>query len=131
MSWMEWYDSLAKPAWTPAPATIGLIWTILYPIIAGSFGFVFWQALRGKIPPRVALPFAINLIANILFMPLFAGLRSIPFATADILIVWVTIIWCAAAIWPHYRLIAAAQTPYFVWVSIATVLQLSIAAMNR
>jgi benzodiazapine receptor len=29
MTWMEWYDSLAKPSWTPAPATISLIWTIL------------------------------------------------------------------------------------------------------
>jgi benzodiazapine receptor len=38
---MEWYNALAKPSWTPAPATIGLIWTILYPIIAVSFGLVF------------------------------------------------------------------------------------------
>jgi UV DNA damage endonuclease len=30
MSWIEWYDNLAKPAWTPAPATISLIWMILY-----------------------------------------------------------------------------------------------------
>jgi hypothetical protein len=29
---MEWYESLAKPDWTPAPATIGLIWQILYPM---------------------------------------------------------------------------------------------------
>ncbi len=33
MTWMEWYNSLWKPSWTPAPATIGLIWQILYPII--------------------------------------------------------------------------------------------------
>ena len=31
MTWMEWYDSLWKPSWTPAPFTIGLIWQILYP----------------------------------------------------------------------------------------------------
>ena len=35
------------------------------------------------------------------------------------------------AVWPHYRWVAAAQVPYFVWVSIATVLQLSITWMNR
>ncbi|HVJ79533.1 MAG TPA: tryptophan-rich sensory protein, partial [Planctomycetia bacterium] len=27
---MEWYSSLVKPGWTPSPATIGLIWRILY-----------------------------------------------------------------------------------------------------
>lgn len=38
MSWMEWYDSLAKPSWTPAPSTISLIWAILYPIITRPLG---------------------------------------------------------------------------------------------
>ena len=50
MTWMEWYNSLAKPSWTPAPSTISLIWMILYPIILVSFGFVFVQAFRGKVP---------------------------------------------------------------------------------
>ena len=49
MHWMAWYNSLAKPSWTPAPATIGLIWEILYPIILISFGFVFVQMFRGKV----------------------------------------------------------------------------------
>lgn len=78
----------------------------------------------------VAVPFAINLVANLLFMPIFSGMRSVPLACVDILIVWTTIIWCVVAVWPHYRWVAVAQGPYFVWVSIATVLQLSITAMN-
>jgi tryptophan-rich sensory protein len=130
MTWMEWYNSLAKPSWTPAPSTISLIWTILYPIIAASFGFVFVQAVRGKVGRKVALPFAINLVANLLFMPIFAGLRSVPLAAADILIVGATIPWCMLAVWPVYKWVAAAQVPYFLWVSVATVLQLSITAMN-
>ena len=130
MNWLEWYNSLAKPSWTPAPSTISLIWMILYPIILVSFGFVFVQAFRGKVPWRVALPFGINLVANLLFMPIFSGLRNVPLAAADIVIVWVTIIWMLLAIWPVYRWVAVAQVPYFVWVSIATVIQLSITAMN-
>jgi benzodiazapine receptor len=130
MTWIDWYNSLAKPSWTPAPATISLIWTILYPIILVSFGFVFVEAFRGKVGWKVALPFAINLVANLLFMPIFAGLRSVPLAAADILIVWATILWCVIAVWPVYKWVAVAQVPYFVWVSIATILQLSITAMN-
>jgi tryptophan-rich sensory protein len=127
---MQWYDNLAKPDCTPAPATIGLIWQILYPMIAVSFGFVFVQTARGKIEGAVAAPFAINLSANLLFMPIFAGLRNVPLATADILVVWGTILWCVVAVWRHYRWIAVAQAPYFVWVSIAACLQLAITAMN-
>ena len=130
MTWIEWYDSLAKPSWTPAPGTISLIWMILYPVIVATFGFVFVQAFRGKVPGRVAVPFAVNLVANLLFMPIFAGLRNVPLAAADILLVWATIIWCVAAVWPHHRWVALAQVPYLLWVSVATVLQLSITAMN-
>ncbi len=127
---MTWYNGLAKPSWTPAPVTIGLIWTILYPIILVTFGFCFLQAFRGKIPWITALLFAINLIANLVFTPIQFGLRILSLASIDILLVWATIIWMAAAIWRHYRWVAVAQVPYFVSVSIATVLQLSITAMN-
>ena len=64
MAWMEWYDNLAKPSWTPSPSTIGLNWTLLYPVIVISFGFVFVGAFKGKDSRIVALPFAINLVAN-------------------------------------------------------------------
>ena len=121
MSFREWSDTL----------TIGLMWTILYPIIAVTFGFVFVQAARGRIPPIVALPFAINLAANLLFTPIQFGLRNLPLASVDILIVWGTILWMVQAVWVHYRWVAVAQAPYLAWVSVATVLQLSITWMNR
>lgn len=130
MPWLEWYNSLDKPSWTPAPATIGLIWNILYPIIAVSFGFVFVQAFRRKIPWAAALPFFINLVANIVFTPIEFGVRNLRLASLDILVVWGTIIWMAVVAWRHYRWVTVAQVPYFIWVSIATVLQLSITAMN-
>lgn len=130
MDWMPWYNNLAKPSWTPAPVAIGLIWQILYPIILVSFGFVFVQAIRRKVPWLVALPFAINLFANLIFTPIQFGLRNLPLASVDILIVLGTIIWMMVAIWQHYRWVALAQLPYLIWVATATVLQLSITAMN-
>ena len=38
MTWVEWYDSLPKPSWTPAPATIGLIRQIMHPVIPVGLG---------------------------------------------------------------------------------------------
>lgn len=78
MEWMTWYNQLAKPSWTPAPATIGTIWTILYPIIAISSGFVLVQAIRRKLPCIVTIPFGINLTANLLFTPIQFGMRNLP-----------------------------------------------------
>ncbi|CAG0956107.1 Tryptophan-rich protein TspO [Gammaproteobacteria bacterium] len=130
MDWMTWYNQLAKPSWTPAPSTIGTIWTILYPIIAISFGFVFIQAMRQRIPWKVAIPFGINLVANLVFTPIQFGMRSLPLASLDILIVWGSILWMMWAVWPRYRWVTFAQVPYLAWVSIATALQLSITVMN-
>lgn len=130
MQWKDWYDSLVKPSWTPEPATIGMIWQIIYPIILITFGFVFVQAIRKKVPLKVALPFAINLVANLIFTPIQFGLRNLPLAAVDIVVVWATIIWAMVAVWKHYKWVSLAQVPYFVWVSIATVLQLSITWSN-
>ena len=131
MDFMTWYQSLAKPGWTPDPATIGLVWQTLYPIILVTFGFVFVQAVRKKIDWRVALPFGINLAANLVFTPIQFGLRNLPLASVDILIVLVTIVWCMVAFWPYSRVAALALTPYLAWVGTASVLQLSITWMNR
>ena len=68
---------------------------------------------------------------HLVFMPILAGLRDLPLASVDILVVWSTIIGTMIAIWLHYKWVAVAQVPYFVWVTIATVLQLSITWMNR
>ncbi len=130
MPWLDWYNTLAKPTWTPAPATIGLIWQTLYPVIIVTFGFVFVQAGRGKVPWLVALPFAINLVSNLIFTPIQFGMRNLPLASVDILIVLGTLVWMIVAVWPHYRWVALAQVPYLIWVATATVLQLSITAMN-
>ena len=116
MEWIEWYNSLEKPAWTPAPATIGLIWQCLYPVIFLTFGFVFVQTLRKKLPIWTAVPFGVNLAANLLFTPIQFGMRNLPLAAIDILLVWLTIIWIMVAIWRHHKWIALAQIPYFVWV---------------
>ena len=130
MDWTTWYNSLDKPSWTPAPSFIGMMWSILYPIIVVTFGFVLVQCLRRRVPWMVAVPFGINLVANVAFTPIQFGLRNLPLASVDILVVWATIPWMMAAVWRHHRWVAAAQVPYLAWVSTATVLQLSITIMN-
>ena len=130
MSWMEWYNTLHKPTWTPAPATIGRIWSLLYPVLFLTVGFVLIQILRRRLPWRVGIPFLVNAVANLVFTPIQFGLRNLPLASLDILIVWGTILWMMGVIWKSYRWVAWAQFPYLTWVSIATVLQFSITWSN-
>ena len=128
---MEWYDSLIKPSWTPAPGVIGTIWTLLYPVIIVVFGYAIWRVVRATMPPSVLVPIAINVVANVAFTPIQFGLRNLPLASVDIVLVLVTIVWCMVAFWPYARWASLALTPYLVWVATASVLQFSITWLNR
>lgn len=125
-----WYAALAKPSWAPPAWLFGPVWTVLYAVIAVSFGAVLWMAFTKKIRWSVTAPFILNAIANAAFSPLQFGLRSNVLASIDILLVLGTILWAMKAIWPHARWIAYAQLPYLLWVSFATCLQLTITGMN-
>jgi tryptophan-rich sensory protein len=126
-----WYQTLIKPSWAPPSWLFGPVWTVLYVIIAVTFGTVFYKAFTGKLPWIVALPFAFNLIFNLAFTPLQFGLRSNLLAALDILLVLVTLIWALIVIWPHARWVVYANIPYLLWVSFATFLQLTIIYLNR
>ena len=126
-----WYDSLDKPSWTPSPQVIGVIWSILYPIIVAVNGYVLYKVIKGELPRQLLLPFALNLVFNLIFTPIQFGLKNLPLASLDIILVLGTILWCMAAIYRHVPWATYAFIPYLVWVAIATVLQLSITAMNR
>ncbi|NTW22858.1 tryptophan-rich sensory protein [Candidatus Falkowbacteria bacterium] len=126
-----WYDALLKPAWTPPGSTIGLIWSILYPIIAISIIFVVYKYWKGEISRTVLIVFLSNLVFNLLFTPIQFGLKNLWLAAIDILLVLGTIIASMILAWPYFRLLSLAQIPYLIWVATATTLQLSITWMNR
>ncbi len=91
-----------------------------------------FKVVRGELPRLILVPLAINLAANFAFTPIQFGLRNLPLAAVDIVVVLVTIVWWIALAWrPGSEWIALVLSPYLVWVSIATVLQLSITFMNR
>lgn len=125
-----WYRQLLKPAWAPPSWLFGPVWTVLYAIIAGTFGFVFWRWWRGLLPGMVVLPFALNLVFNALFTPLQFGLQSNILAAIDILLVLGTLVWALAAIGSRHPWVAWANVPYLAWVCFATVLQLTITVLN-
>lgn len=125
------YQTLIKPFWSPPAWLFGPVWTVLYAIIAISFGTIFYKVFMGKIPWMVALPFALNLIFNFAFTPLQFGLQNNLFAAIDILLILGTLIWALVAVWPHMRWVVYVNIPYLLWVMFATVLQLTITYLNR
>lgn len=127
----NWYQTLIKPSWAPPGWLFGPVWTVLYVLIAVSFGKVGWLFFKGRIPFLVLLPFILNLVFNFSFTTIQFGLKNNFLASLDILLVFATLIWAILAIWPHSRWVAYVQIPYLLWVSFATVLQLTITFLNK
>lgn len=134
MNAYTWYSQLIKPTWAPPSWLFGPAWTILYAIIAISFGTVFYKAFTGKLPWFVALPFALNLLFNFAFTPIQFGLKNNLLASIDILLVLGTLMYALFALWngsSGMRWIVYINIPYLLWVTFATCLQLSITYLNR
>jgi tryptophan-rich sensory protein len=143
MNTYNWYSTLVKPTWAPPTWLFGPVWTVLYAIIAITFGTVFYKFFKGEIPLIVALPFALNLFFNFAFTPIQFGLKNNLLASIDILLVLGTLIWALYAIYSFgltrhiqtgastYAWIIYANIPYLLWVTFATYLQLTITYLNR
>ncbi len=133
MNTYNWYSQLIKPTWAPPSWLFGPVWTVLYAIIAVTYGTVFYRAFVGKLPWMVALPFALNLVFNLAFTPIQFGLKNNLLATLDILLVVGTLIWALVAVWraaPDLRWVVYANIPYLLWGTFATGLQITITYLN-
>ena len=131
MNTYNFYQTLIKPSWAPPAYLFGPVWTVLYVIIAISFGSVFYRAfIKKDVPVSVTLPFILNLIFNLSFTYFQFGLQNNILAGVDVLLVLGTLIWAMIAIYPRIRWVALANIPYLAWVSFATVLQLTITFLN-
>ena len=124
------YADYIKPDWAPPSWLFGPVWTVLYIIIAITFGYVLYKWWKGEIDFKFVLPFLLNLIFNLIFTPIQFGLMSMPLAAADILLVLATLIWALVIAWKKYRWVALANLPYLAWVTFATTLQLTILSLN-
>ncbi len=125
-----WYSALIKPTWAPPSWLFGPVWTVLYILIAISFlrlAYLFWQK---KISFYVILPFVLNIFFNLIFSPIQFTLQSNVLAAIDILLVLGTLIWTIRNNYKVEKWTAIILIPYLLWVSFATVLQLTITYLN-
>lgn len=127
----NWYSTLIKPSWAPPSWLFGPVWTVLYILIAISFGTVFYQVYKKKLKISIALPFFLNLVFNSTFTFFQFGLKNNYLAAADILLTLTSLIWAMLIIYPKRKWIFYIQIPYLLWVTFATILQLTITYLNR
>src|SRR5574344_549034 len=127
----SWYSQLIKPVFAPPSWVFGPVWTVLYILIAISYGYVAYLFFTKKIPFIVLLPFILNLIFNLIFTPIQFGLQNNYLAAVDIILVVGTLVWALIAIFPYVKWVAYLNIPYLLWGLFATVLQFTVTWLNR
>jgi len=130
METYSWYQTLIRPEWAPPAWLFGPVWSVLYALIAISFGYVAYMYFKGTIPFIVFLPFILNLAFNFAFTPLQFGLQNNILAAIDIILVLGTLVWALYAIHQYAPWVTFINAPYLLWVSFATILQLTITYLN-
>ena len=126
-----WYAGLSKPPFNPPNWIFGPVWTILYAMMGLSAYLIYQSGIGKKEVKRALAVFAVQLLLNTLWSIVFFGVHMIFAAVIVILLLWGMIL---VTIIVFHRISKAAAyllIPYILWVSFATVLNISLYILNR
>jgi len=125
-----WYATLEKPIFSPPNWIFGPMWTLLY-VLMGVSVYLIWQQCGKKkgVENRLYL-FWTHLVFNAFWSVIFFGLKNIALALVCILIIWGMIAWMMASFWKIDKRASLLLIPYFLWVSFASALNVSILVLN-
>jgi len=125
-----WYQYLNKPFFSPPNWVFGPVWTILY-FLMGVAAYMVWIKDLRKKQVKIALSFFLTqLVFNFFWSILFFGLHSPILGLIDIVILWILIFIAITKFHKISQTAAYLMIPYLLWVSFASLLNLSIVLLN-
>lgn len=124
----NWYATLAKPSFNPPSWLFGPAWTTLY-ILMGIALFLVWESKKEH--KKIAYTaFFVQLVLNALWSIIFFGWHNLGLAFAEIILLWLTIVWTIVSFGKISKPAAYLLIPYILWVSFASALTFAIWRLN-
>ncbi len=114
----------------PPNSAFPAVWAALYVMMAVSIWLLWETAAEGPAKFRAVVLFAVQLVLNAAWPPVFFALHQIRLALVIISALALTIAATIAAAWHVHRLAALLLVPYLLWVIYATALNASIVVLN-
>lgn len=127
---MEAFETLNKPALAPPGWLFPVVWTILYILMGVASYLVIKSNASREIKGEAIFIYGIQLVVNFFWSIIFFNLEQYLFA-----FIWLLFLWILSAI-TIYRFYKADKRaaylliPYFLWVTFAGYLNLSIYLLN-
>jgi tryptophan-rich sensory protein len=123
-----WFDRLAKPSFMPPGWAFPVAWTTLYILMGVALGLV----LETQHPLRnvaIAL-FAVQLLLNLAWSPVFFGLHQARAGLAIIVILFLAAAATTIAFWRIQPVAGVLLLPYLGWLLFASLLNGAIVRLN-
>ncbi|ANN19488.1 peripheral-type benzodiazepine receptor [Amycolatopsis orientalis] len=120
------YSGLDLPSFAPPAWLFGPVWTVLYLGIAIS-GWLYWKSGGER---RGLTWYAVQLVLNAAWTPLFFAAGAYGLALADIVLLDAAIVVTALYFRRRSRASAALLLPYLAWTLYATALTIAIVVLN-
>ncbi len=123
------YQQLAQPVWAPPSSVFGRVWSVLYALM-GIAAWLVWRE-GGWRAQRAALTLFVGQLAvNALWSWLFFAWHRGATAFADIVLLWLLLLFTISAFWRVRPLAGALLLPYLAWVTFAAALNYAVWQLN-
>jgi tryptophan-rich sensory protein len=123
----DWYYTLIKAPWTPPGWVFGLAWTAIMVCYSFYMAILYKRNDRRK---KVIGLYAAQLLFNIAWNPLFFYLQNALIALFAILFLTIIVAYFLFRYQKPMRWVSLLILPYFIWLCIATSLNLYILVYN-
>lgn len=129
---MDIYDTVKTPPLSPPSLLFPIAWTVLYLLMSVSFTRVL---LRQRHSPRLCRNtvslYALNLVFNLLWSPIFFNCRAFLFSFVWLVLLWFIIFVMTVNFYRTDKIAGLLLIPYLLWVTFAGYLNLGIYILNR
>lgn len=124
----SWYVTLIKPSFNPPNYLFGPVWTALYVLMGVSFYLILNSAKADK--NKLIGIYLFQLTLNILWSFIFFKFHALGIAAIEIILLWFSILMMIIMFYKTNKWAALINIPYLMWVSFASILNISIYLLN-
>lgn len=125
---MDFYTSLAKPAFAPPGWLFPVAWSILYTLMALAAWLILHSGSRQTLP--VMILYFVQLGVNFFWPVLFFLQEALGLAFVWLMLLWALLLILMACAWSIRRAAFWLLIPYLLWTTFAGVLNFMLALMN-
>lgn len=125
----EWYSTLIRPPFTPPSWVFTQAWSILYTLVIISL-IIYAYKTTDRDKSKGYWFFTIQVLFNILWSPVFFGIKNIWLALIIIVILDVLVFINIKEFYKVSKISAWLLVPYMIWILFATYLNIGFLILN-